>query len=421
MDDPGGRPVPPLFRRGLRHRLAAVGRGSDQPTIGRGFLADLSPSTLAAGLLVALVGYASSVAIVVQGLVAVGATTAQITSALVGLAFAKGLVAIALSIWTRMPVSIAWTTPGLALLATTGAVEGGFPAAVGAFLVAAALIVLAAFWGPLARAVAAIPGAIANAMLAGILLKLCLAPFAALGQAPATAGLVLATWLVVLRFARLYAVPAAVTVALVATIAQSPLGGSALVGPTVTVIVPAFTWEALVGIALPLFVVTMASQNIPGFAVLGTFGFRPKVGPCLAVTGLASAITAPLGSPTVNMAAITAALCAGPDAHPDPARRYPAAVVAGVGYIAFGLLAGVTATVVTRSPPVLIEAVAGLALIGALGGALFAAVRDEADRLPAVVTFLIAASGFSLFGIGAAFWGLVGGLVVHALFRPRKT
>jgi benzoate membrane transport protein len=424
-----GRHQPPLFRgSALRRRLAAIGkaRPADPPPVdtasprhGGGFWSDLSPSTFAAGLLVALAGYASSVAIVVQGLVAVGATTAQVTSALVGLAFAKGLVAIGLSLWTRMPISIAWTTPGLALLATTGAGQFGFPAAVGAFIVAALLVIIAAFWGPLARAVAAIPGAIANAMLAGILLKLCLAPFAAIGQAPATAALVLVTWLVVLRLARLYAVPAAVTVALIATIAQSPLGGSALAAPSLTFVAPAFTWEAMIGIALPLFVVTMASQNIPGFAVLATFGFRPKVAPALATTGLASLVTAPLGAPTVNMAAITAALCAGPDAHPDPARRYPAAVIAGFGYIALGGLAGITANVVTRSPPVLIEAVAGLALIGALGGALFAAVKDEAERLPAVVTFLVAASGLSLFGIGAAFWALVIGWAVHVLLKPR--
>jgi benzoate membrane transport protein len=396
-----GRRQPPRFRSGL--------------------LGDLSAPAVATGLLVAVVGYASAVAIAVQGLAAAGASTAQIASALVGLAFAKGVLSIALSLHTRMPVLIAWTTPGLALLATTGSVAGGFPAVIGAFIATALMIMVAAFWGPLARAVAAIPNSIANAMLAGILLKLCLAPFAALGQAPGMAALVLATWLIVLRFARLYAVPAAVTVALVATILQSPSGAGTLVPPTVTLVMPVFTWEAMVGIALPLFVVTMASQNIPGFAVLSSFGYRPKVSTALAATGLASLVTAPIGSPAVNMAAITAAMCAGPDAHPDPSRRYTAAVAAGVGYILLAALAGTTATVVTRSPPVLIEAVAGLALIGALGGALFHAVKDETDRLPAVVTFLIAASGFTLFGIGAAFWGLVGGLAVHALFRQPTT
>ncbi|MFD1626140.1 benzoate/H(+) symporter BenE family transporter [Azospirillum griseum] len=386
----------------------------------------LSWSAVATGGLVALVGYASSVAVVIQGLAGVGADTAQIASALAALGVSMGLAAILLASRQRLPISIAWTTPGMALLAATGPVAGGFPAAVGAFLVVAGLVMVAGLWSPLGRWIAAIPKPLANAMLAGILLKLCLAPFVALKQAPGLALLVLVTWAVVGRFARVYAVPAAVAVALGA-MALSPTasGGftSGFVLPSLSLVTPVFTWEALVGIALPLFVVTMASQNIPGLAVLATFGFTPRVPPVFLVTGALSALTAPFGAPTVNLAAITAALCAGPDADPNPARRWQAAVFGGVGYILLAGLAAVTATLVLNSPPILIEAVAGLALIGAFGGALLGAVQAEEERIPALMTLLVTASGLSFGGVGSAFWGLVFGGAMHLLHRwtPAKT
>ncbi|WP_376960370.1 benzoate/H(+) symporter BenE family transporter [Azospirillum sp. A26] len=394
---------------------------SDAPTApgGRG----LSPSALATGGLVALVGYASSVAVVIQGLAAVGADTAQITSGLVAVGFSMGLSAIWLAWTQRKPISVAWTTPGMALLAATGPVAGGFPAAVGAFLTVGALIMVAGLWRPLGRWIAAIPKPLANGMLAGLLLKLCLAPFMAIGQAPGLGLLVLATWAIVGRFARLYAVPAAVAVALAAMAMNPPVSGAlpADPWPTLSLVAPAFTWEALVGLALPLFVVTMASQNIPGLAVLATFGYTPRVPPAFLATGFASALTAPLGAPTVNLAAITAAMCAGPDADPRPERRWQAAVTGGVGYIALTALAAVTATLVTRSPPILIEAVAGLALIGAFGGSLLAAVQAEEERIPALVTLLVTASGLSFFGVGSAFWGLLFGGAMHVLHRWRPT
>ncbi|WP_395454403.1 benzoate/H(+) symporter BenE family transporter [Azospirillum melinis] len=392
---------------------------SDAPTApgGRG----LSPSALATGGLVALVGYASSVAVVIQGLAAVGADTAQITSGLVAVGFSMGLSAIWLAWTQRKPISVAWTTPGMALLAATGPVAGGFPAAVGAFLTVGALIMVAGLWRPLGRWIAAIPKPLANGMLAGLLLKLCLAPFMAIGQAPGLGLLVLATWAIVGRFARLYAVPAAVAVALAAMAMNPPVSGAlpADPWPTLSLVAPAFTWEALVGLALPLFVVTMASQNIPGLAVLATFGYTPRVPPAFLATGFASALTAPLGAPTVNLAAITAAMCAGPDADPRPERRWQAAVTGGIGYIALTALAAITATLVTRSPPILIEAVAGLALIGAFGGSLLAAVQAEEERIPALVTLLVTASGLSCFGVGSAFWGLLFGGAMHVLHRWR--
>jgi len=384
-----------------------------------GIREDFSVQALGQGLLVALVGYASSAAILIQGLMAVGASVSQVASALVMIGIFMGIVAAALSWSLRMPISIAWSTPGMALLATTGAVAGGFPAAVAAFIAVGALIMLTGLWTPLGRLVAAIPKAIASAMLAGILLKLCLAPFLAIGKVPWLAGAVLLTWLLFMRIARGYAVPAAVTVALVAMAFDAPFAGMAAADfiPHLELVMPVFTWEAMINIALPLFIVTMAGQNLPGLAVLAVYGYRPRVAPLLLSTGAASVAGAPFGMPTINLAAITAALGAGPDAHADPARRYVAGIFGGVGYVLLTALAGIAAVLVARSPPVLIEAVAGLALIGAFGSAMLNAVHDEDGRLPGLVTFLVTASGLSLFGIGSAFWGLVIGLGVHHVLR----
>ena len=384
-----------------------------------GIREDFSVQALGQGLLVALVGYASSAAILIQGLMAVGASVSQVASALVMIGIFMGIVAAALSWSLRMPISIAWSTPGMALLATTGAVAGGFPAAVAAFIAVGALIMLTGLWTPLGRLVAAIPKAIASAMLAGILLKLCLAPFLAIGKVPWLAGAVLLTWLLFIRIARGYAVPAAVTVALVAMAFDAPFAGMAAADfiPHLELVMPVFTWEAMINIALPLFIVTMAGQNLPGLAVLAVYGYRPRAAPLLLSTGAASVAGAPFGMPTINLAAITAALCAGPDAHANPARRYVAGIFGGVGYVLLTALAGIAAVLVARSPPVLIEAVAGLALIGAFGSAMLNAVHDEDGRLPGLVTFLVTASGLSLFGIGSAFWGLVIGLGVHHVLR----
>lgn len=391
------------------------------PVHGRNLLQDVSAQAVLQGGIVAVVGYASAVAIAIKGLAAAGATETQIASGLMVLGLAKGLAAIVLSLWSRMPVSTAWTTPGLVFLAGVGAVQGGFPAIVGAFLVVGLLIMLAAFWGPLARLVAAIPRSIANAMLAGILLKLSLAPFVAIRELPLQGAIILLVWLVFLRVARLWAVPAAVAAALIMVAQQGGMpAGFAL--PHIEWVRPVFTLEAMIGVALPLFVVTMASQNIPGYAVLGTFGYRPSLKQGLGVTGLATAVISVTGAAPVNYAAITAALCAGPDAHPDPARRYVAAMAAGAGFMLLAIISAVAAALVLRASPVLIEAAAGLALIGAFGGAIRAAVEDEAERMPALLTFFTTASGLTIWGIGGAFWGLVlGWAVLKFLSLPARS
>lgn len=383
-----------------------------------------SPSLQAvvAGLLSAFVGTASSFAVIVQGLTAVGASQAQAASGLMALSVAMGLCAIWLSLRTKMPISIAWSTPGGALLATTGAIEGGFAAAVGAFILCGVLIVLAGTWRPLGRWVAAIPPALANAMLAGVLLGLCLAPVKAVAEFPLLGLTIVVTWALVAKWKRLYAVPAAVvvTVILIAATTTLPPGALDDIRPRPEFVMPGFSLGALVGIALPLFIVTMASQNIPGMAVLHANHYRPDPGPLFRTTGLFSIAAAPFGGHAVNLAAITAALCASPEAHPDPQRRYWAAVVAGVAYLLFGLGAHAATAFISASPPVLIQAVAGLALLGAFASSLLGAVSDTRDREAAVITFLVTASGLTFFGISGAFWGLIAGGAVLALTRWRQ-
>ena len=375
---------------------------------------------VAAGLLAAFVGFASSFAVVLQGLMAVGATRAEAASGLMALAIAMGVSGVILSLWRRQPISVAWSTTGAALLATSGAPEGGFPAAVGAFLVCGALIVFVGLWKPLGRAVEHIPPALANAMLAGVLLGLCLAPVRAMGSIPSMAAPVVLVWALVFHFKRLFAVPAAVLVVVGLIVLQGMPAGMDSFWPSPVLVRPVFTVAAALGLGVPLFLVTMASQNIPGMAVLHLNGYRPPAGPLFLTTGVFSLLGAPFGGHAVNLAAITAALCAGPDAHPDPRRRYWAAVVAGLTYVVFGLLAGAATAFIAASPPVLIQAVAGLALLGAFGSALLGAVSVVDGREAALVTFLVTASGQGFLGVSGAFWGLLAGGAMLGLARIRK-
>lgn len=376
------------------------------------------------GVLASIVGSASSFAIVLHGFTAVGATQGQAASGLFALMLGMGLLGIVLSAITKLPLAMAWSTPGAALLIATGSVTGGFPAAVGAFIVAALLVVIAGFWKGFGRAVAAIPMPLASAMLAGILFNLCLAPVRAVAELPMLALPIVLTWALMLRFARLWAVPVAVAVTAVMIAISTDLPPDLFANPlpNPVFVAPALNLDAVIGIAIPLFVVTMASQNIPGLAVLRSNGYQPDVRPIFVSSGIVSALGALIGGQLINLAAITAALCAGPDAHPDPSRRYVAAIAGGFAYVLMALFAGLAAAFISAAPPILIEAVAGLALIGALATSLMGAVADEEFRLPAVLTFVTAASGLTLFGIGAAFWGLIVGGAVYGLLRnaPKK-
>ena len=384
---------------------------------------DLSFQSFFMGCLTAFVGFASSFAVVLQGLKGVGATDFEAASGLMALSVSMGLCAIVLSAWTKLPVSIAWSTPGAALLATAGTVEGGFAAAVGAFLVCGLLIVIAGLFRPLGRAVAAIPAPLANAMLSGVILGLCFAPFKAIAFDPMLGLPILVAWAAVLAFKRLYAVPAALLAFVIVMVfgVDLPEGAMATwaqsLAPPVELVAPVFTLPALISIALPLFIVTMASQNIPGIAVLKVNHYNPNPGPLFAVTGLFSLFSAPFGGHAVNLAAITAAMCAGEDAHPDPKKRYWAAIIGGAGYVVLGLLAGAVTAFVSLAPPILIQAVAGLALIGAFSGSAVAAFKEPETREAAAVTFLITASGISFAGISGAFWGLIAGALMLGFLK----
>ncbi|WP_417517257.1 benzoate/H(+) symporter BenE family transporter [Minwuia sp.] len=384
-------------------------------------LKDISGQAVGAGLLAAVVGFASSFAVIIAGLTAVGASSVEAASGLMALSLAMGLPGILFSAWLRQPVSIAWSTPGGALLATSAALDGGFAAAVGAFIISAVLIIIAGLFRPFGRLVQRIPLPLANAMLAGVLFGLCLAPFRAIAEQPLNGLLIFATWLLVARLNRLFAVPAAVVVTVVLIVLNTDLAGQDIgsIAPVAVLVRPAFSLEAL-GLALPLFLVTMASQNIPGIAVLNANGYRPEPGPLFTGTGLFSLAAAPFGAHAVNLAAITAALCAGPEAHPDPARRYWAGISSGAFYVLFALIAGAATAFIGAAPPVLIEAVAGLALLGAFAGAVTGAVGDAQGREAAVITFLVTASGLSFYGISGAFWGLLTGGLVMALDHWRK-
>ncbi|MBF4462242.1 MULTISPECIES: benzoate/H(+) symporter BenE family transporter [unclassified Rathayibacter] len=377
---------------------------------------------LLAGIVAALTGFSSSFAIVLAGVVAVGATDAQAASGLLAVCVLQGVLCIALSIRYRVPMTFAWSTPGAALLAATATLPGGFDRAVGAFLVASVLLVLTGLWPALGRLVARIPRPIANAMLAGILFPLVLAPVHAAVEIPALALPVIVLWLLLVRLAPRWAVPAAIALAIVLLLVTDggALRGASLV-PAPQFVAPVFEIGAMVGIGLPLYVVTMAGQNIPGIAVLSSFGFDAHSRPGIVSTGVLSGISALFGGVPINFAALSAALTAGPEASPQPERRWIASVSAGASYLVLGVVAGAASALVSSASPLLIEAVAGLALLGVFVSAVQASVEDATLRLPAVSTLLVTASGSAIAGIGSAFWGLVVGLIVLAWLVPRAS
>ena len=377
---------------------------------------------VSAGIIAGLVGFAGSFAVVLAGLTGVGASPAEAASGLMALLVVMGLLSIVLAVRTRLPVAIAWSTPGAALLATAGVPEGGFPTAVAAFLLCGVLLVLAGLWPWLGHTIDRIPRALAAAMLAGVLLPLCLEPFKAVESAPELALPVIATWALLLRFARGWAVPACLVVAVAAVVVSQPLdlGPASGLAPALEVTAPDFRPGPVLALGVPLFVVTMVSQNVTGMAVLASFGFHPPWRTALSSTGAAPLAAAPFGGHAINLAAITAALVAGPGAHPDPGRRWIAAAAGGVGYMVTGLGAAAATAFLAASPPEVLATVAGLALLAALGPALATALAEPDHREAALITFAVSASGVTLLSVTAAAWGLAAGLVFSALLRVRR-
>lgn len=376
---------------------------------------------ITAGVVSALVGYTSAFVVVLTGLRAVGATPAQASSGLLAVSVTMGMSSIVLARWTRMPITVAWSTPGAALLATTGAVAGGWPAAVGAFLVCGGLILLTGLVRALGDLIARIPPAIAQAMLAGVLFQLCLGPVTGLAADPLAVAPVVLTWLLALRFAPRWTSPLAFCAAAIVIGVHLTTSGAGLsagqLAPTLRFTAPSLTVGAVVGLAVPLYLVTMASQNVPGVAVMKGLGYQIPWRRSMLVTGTGTLLGATAGGHAINLAAISAALAAGPEAGADRSRRWIASVTAGSVVIALGLASAAFGRLVVLAPAGVIAAVAGLALMTTLATALRAALADTDDQIPAIVTFVTAASGVSIAGVSAAFWALLAGLTTRVILR----
>ena len=369
-----------------------------------------------AGLTAAVVGCGGSIAIVLAAADALKATPGQTASWITALCFAMAATTALLSFWHRLPIITAWSTPGAALIAASGG-SVGMDAGVGAFIAAAALILLAAMVRPLTRLIETIPTPIAAAMLAGVLLRLVMAPFEAIPSAPLLIVPLMAMFLVV----RLLAPSLAVIAVLIAgTTLASTLGMMKPLPPLAFAqlewVTPVFDPAVVLGLGVPLFLVTMASQNLAGFAVLRASGYQEvPTRSILGVTGLASLLTAPFGAHTSNLAAISAAICTGPDAHPDPRQRWWAGPPYALAYLAFGLAGPSLVGLFAALPSALVQTVAGLALAGPMIAALGAAFGASDDRFAPGLTFAVTASGVAMFGVGSAFWGLLAGLLAYGL------
>ena len=383
---------------------------------------DLSLSAVVAGFVAVLVGYTSSVAIVFQAAQALGATAAQTASWMWALGLAMGVSCIGLSLRYRQPVLTAWCTPGAALLAATQGVT--LPEATGAFIVCAVLIVLSGATGLFERVMDKVPMAVAAALLAGVLTRFGLDAVLSVRTAPGLVLVMVAAFLAGRRWWPRYAVPAVLVAGIGVAAAQDrlALGGIDWAWATPQFVMPRFTWGSVVGLALPLFIVTMASQNLPGVAAQRAAGYQIPVSPVTTATGLVTLVLAPFGAFAINLAAITAAICMSPEAHADPARRYTAPVMAGIFYTLLGLAGGAVVGLLAAFPKELVAAVAGLALLGTIAGGLHQALAEPRHRDAAALTFLVTLSGVSLLGIGAAFWGVVAGSIALAVqhWRPLR-
>ncbi|MFN4154567.1 MAG: benzoate/H(+) symporter BenE family transporter [Paracoccaceae bacterium] len=377
-------------------------------------------SLISAALVAALVGYGSTIALVLAAALAVGADAGQTASWVLAVSLAKAVGSAWLSVWNRVPVVLAWSTPGAALIAATSGIT--MPQAVGAFVLAGGLVALTAAVRPLGRLVAAIPDGIAAAMLAGVLLPFCLRGAVAAEAAP---GLVL-PMVAVFALVRLWNPALAVLAALAGGVALAFGTGAALLpalafpAPAPVFVMPEWDLGVLIGLGLPLYLVTMASQNLPGFAVMRAAGYQPPVTRALAVTGGISAVSALFGAHTINMAAITAAICLGDDVHPDRDQRWKVGLAYAAVWVLLGLCSPAILVLLGALPPQVMVALVALALLGPLMGALTGAFAVAETRFAAVITLAVGGSGVVVFGVGAAFWGLVAGLVIFGLERVKR-
>lgn len=375
------------------------------------FFRDLSLPAVVAGFVAVLVGFTSTGAIVFQAAQNLGASQAQINSWMWALGIGMGLASIIPSLIYRKPVLAAWSTPGAALIATSVGIS--MPEAIGAFVVCAILIMISGVTGFFEKMMSRIPMAIASAMLAGLLLRFGLEAFASIKTAPILVLLMIAAHFIGRRWWPRYTVVGVLVVGIVAAMSEGTLRWDAisisLAEPVCTT--PSFSIAATIGLAIPLFVVTMTSQNMPGVAAIRAAGYDTKISPVMTTIGAVNLPLAPFGAFALNLAAITAAIAMSSEAHEDKSKRYTAAVMAGIFYCMIGIFGAIVGTLFAAFPKALIVTIAGLALIMTIGNGLTAALKEDVDREPAMITFLVTASGLTLFGIGSAFWGLVAGLI----------
>ncbi len=388
------------------------------------FFRDLSLSAVVTGFVVVLVGFTSTGALVFQAALALGANQAQVNSWMWALGLGMGLSSIIPSLIYKKPVVAAWSTPGAALIATSASATVGvtMPEAVGAFVLCAVLIIIAGVSGLFERMMKRIPIAIASAMLAGVLLRFGLEAFSSIKTAPAMVLAMFALHLLGRRFWPRYGVVGVLGIGIAFAAGADALKWSAVTVEWATPVwvTPEFSLSAIIGLGLPLFMVTMASQNMPGVAVMRGAGYDTPVSPVITTTGVINLVFAPFGAFALNLAAITAAIAMGREAHEDRDKRYTAAVMAGVFYCLIGLFGAIVGGLFAAFPRELVVALAGLALMGTIGNGLAAAVVEEKNREAAMMTFLITASGVSMLGIGSAFWGLVGGILAMAVLSRRS-
>ncbi|MFS0741374.1 benzoate/H(+) symporter BenE family transporter [Brevundimonas sp. 3P9-tot-E] len=376
------------------------------------------PASFSAAAVATVVGFGGTVALVVQAGQAMGAAPAQIISMVTALCLGIGLPGAVLSWRLKMPVVLAWSTPGAALLAAS-TLGLGWSTAVGAFVIAGLMMVLTGLIPALGRLAERIPAAVASAMLAGVLLPFCLKLFLVFPTDLMLAAGLLLVFLVMRRLAPAWSLPAVLVAAFAVLAARGQVAlpeGTGLFG-ALSPVMPAFDWKAAVSLALPLYLVTLASQNLPGLVVLRAAGYAPPAGKLIFWGGLTSTLLAPFGAHGVNLAAITAAICTEPDAHPDASKRWTVGVIYGLFYLVVALFAAPLAGLFIAMPTGALAVITGLALIAPLTGSLGAMMAAAKDREAAVLTFAATASGVALFGVGSAFWGLAVGFLALAARR----
>jgi len=383
--------------------------------------ADSSPAAVVAGFVAMLTGYTSSLVLMFQAGQAAGLSNAQISSWIWALSIGMALTTIGLTLRYRTPIVIAWSTPGAALLISS---LPGVPysEAIGAFIVCAALITLCGITGSFDRLMRQVPGSLAAALLAGVLFRICIEICRAAEQQTLLVAAMFLSYLLAKRLSPRYAVFVALLVGVALAGALGLLNFShfqlELAKPVWTT--PSFSLAATISIGIPLFIVAMASQNMPGLAVLRADGYQVPASPLISSTGIASLLLAPFGSHGINLAAISAAICTGPEAHENPHKRYTAALWCGVFYGVAGIFGATLAALFAALPKALVLSIAALALLGSITNGLSNAMAEARQREAAMVTFLVTASGFTLFSVGSAFWGLVAGLMTQLVLNWRR-